>query len=68
MQALQNNFEAPAPSEKAYREIIVRKALNVTRGTVYEPSAYEINLLTQFIEGTLTIEEVLALLQDKAGF
>jgi hypothetical protein len=64
MQALQNNFGAPLLPERTYRENVVRKALNITRDTVYEPSDYERNLLTKFVEGTLTIEEVITLLED----
>jgi hypothetical protein len=65
MQAPENNYGPNKLPGRAYRESIVRKAINVTRDTPAQPSAYEKKLLAKFIEGAMTIEDIIELLKEK---
>ena len=49
--------------DSAYRRRLVAAALALTQGTTLAAGPYEQQLLTQFVQGQLTIEEVLALLE-----
>ena len=43
----------------AQRERAVQFALSMTRGTAIAPSEYEQQLLAQYVEGILTIDQVI---------
>ena len=45
------------------RQRALTAAMNITRGTVLAPMEYERQLLSQFVSGELTIDDVLALLE-----
>jgi hypothetical protein len=51
------------PTAKESRQRIVAAALSMTRGTHLEPSSYEQMLLEQFVQGKLTIGQVLEQLE-----
>jgi hypothetical protein len=45
------------------RQQLVRAALAMTQGTTIAPTGYELLLLGQYIEGVLTLDQVLVLLR-----
>jgi hypothetical protein len=55
--------QPPVNAPKQRRQQLVTLALNLTADTILAPQAYERILLDQFMEGDLTIDQVLALLE-----
>jgi len=45
------------------RRCVLTAALNITRNTSLTPQEYELQLLHQFVNGDLTIEQVVQLLE-----
>ena len=54
---------SPLGTEKSRRRLVAA-ALNLTQGTPLAPNQYEQMLLDQFIRGTLTLDQVLTLLES----
>lgn len=51
------------PATKQGRRQLVTMALNLTADTALSPKEYERRLLDQFIQGELTIDQILSLLK-----
>jgi hypothetical protein len=49
------------------RQRLVTTALKLTENTAIAPKLYERSLLEKFVAGTLTIDEVIALLEGQQG-
>lgn len=54
------------PSSRKIRQRLVSAALSMTKGTHLEASAYEQMLLDHFVNGRLTIDQVLHYLERQA--
>jgi hypothetical protein len=57
------NQQAPPQVSERERQRLVTMALNLTADTSLAPGEQERHLLQEFTRGTLTIDEVLALLE-----
>lgn len=49
----------------AGRKLLVTRALRLTANTTIAPDSYELELLTQYVLGNLSIEEVLVKLEQQ---
>jgi hypothetical protein len=61
----QTSKQAQLLSTPQHRQRLVTAALDFVKGTPLFPSVYEHHLLEQFVQGSLTIEQVIVRL-DKA--
>jgi hypothetical protein len=54
--------------ERGQRRKLVRQAMWITRDTPLAPSWHERQLLAKYVQGALTIEQVIALVEEEQSY